>query len=286
MIAPLPDASATGARVLALDRISLNVRDLDAATLLYASHLGFEPDAPTELDPALARLLGARRVRTVRMRRGRQTLELTQTDPPGAPYLDAAEHAGRANDPWFQHCALVTDDMAGAYERVRTGPFTPISRDGPQALPGGIVAYKFRDPDGHPLELIAFPHGNPHTARGIDHTAIAVADPHASIAFYTGGLGLAVQARQINTGPAQDALDGLERVVVDVIALAPPEPAPHVELLGYRSPPRIPTAPPRQPRSSGHSHRVHRLERLSATTRRWRHSVAADARSGRARDPA
>ena len=40
--------------------------------------------------------------------------------------------------------------------------WTPISTSGPQLLPaasGGVSAFKFRDPEGHPLELIAFPPG-------------------------------------------------------------------------------------------------------------------------------
>jgi len=38
----------------------------------------------------------------------------------------------------------------------------PISQDGPQTLPpvdGSVRAWKFRDPDGHPLELLWFPPG-------------------------------------------------------------------------------------------------------------------------------
>ncbi len=62
---------------------------------------------------------------------------------------------------------------------------------GPQRLPdwnknaGGIRAFYFRDPDGHPLEILQFPadKGNPkwHDANGrlflgIDHTAIVISD--------------------------------------------------------------------------------------------------------------
>ena len=79
---------------------------------------------------------------------------------------------------------------------------------------------------------------DPQTAGGIDHSAISVADPARSIAFYTDRLGLAVQARQVNAGPAQDALDNLDNATVDVIALAPQSPAPHLKILGYRSPQR------------------------------------------------
>ena len=51
----------------------------------------------------------------------------------------------------------------GGYARLSAhAGWTTISTDGPQLLPassGGVTAYKFRDPEGHPLELIAFPPG-------------------------------------------------------------------------------------------------------------------------------
>jgi catechol 2,3-dioxygenase-like lactoylglutathione lyase family enzyme len=141
----------------------------------------------------------------------------------------------RSDDLWFQHCALVTNDIAAAYERLSAFPFTPISCHGPQRLPGGIVA-KFRDPDGHPLELIQFPQPDPRTAGGIDHSAICVADAERSIAIYIARLGLSLQERHVNRGPEQDALDNLDHVAVDVVALAAKSPAPHVEPLAYRTP--------------------------------------------------
>ena len=126
--------------------------------------------------------------------------------------------------------------MAAAYRRLQTHNVTPISRHGPQTLPGGVIAFKFRDPDHHPLELIQFPTADPVTAHGIDHSAISVADADRSIAFYAAALGLAVTARQVNTGPAQDALDNLDAVTVDVVALSPAIRSPHLELLAYRAP--------------------------------------------------
>ena len=210
---------------LRLDRVGLNVSDLPAAIAFYETALGFSAAA---IEPGDAALLGVASVRRAVLRRGRQCVELTQCSPPGAAYPDAS--AG--NDLWFQHCALATDDMAASYARLRAAAFTPISRDGPQALPGGVVAFKFRDPDGHPLELIQFPAADPATAGGIDHSAISVSDVGRSVAFYAAELGLHESARQVNTGPAQDALDGLAGVTVDVVALAPEVAAPHVELLG------------------------------------------------------
>jgi hypothetical protein len=49
-------------------------------------------------------------------------------------------------------------------------------------------------------------------------------------------LRLSLQSRQVNLGPAQDALDVLDHVSVDAAALAARFPVPHVELLAYRSP--------------------------------------------------
>ncbi len=214
-----------------LDRVGLNVGSVTDALRFYEEALGFTA-SPVRADPACAALLGVRTVQTARLQRGAQVIELTQCDPPGAPYPEGSH----SNDAWFQHCALVTGDMASAYARLCAFPFTPISRHGPVLLPGGITAFKFRDPDGHPLELIQFPRSDPLTEGGIDHSAIAVADVARSVAFYAGELGLVETARQVNKGPAQDALDGLDGVSVDVVALMAQVPAPHLELLCYRTP--------------------------------------------------
>lgn len=223
---------------LRLDRISLNVGDLQAATAFYTGALGFEATSERDADPVLARLLGARALRIVTLQRGGQRLELAASDPPGAAYPTNS----RSDALLFQHCALVTDDIGSAYDRLVRHRYTAISRCGPQALPGGIIAFKFRDPEGHPLELIQFPRPDPRTKRGIDHSAICISDPEASIAFYAARLGLTVQARQVNIGSAQESLDNLDEAAVEVISIVPECPAPHVELLGYR-PPRSRTAP-------------------------------------------
>ncbi|HET9817548.1 MAG TPA: VOC family protein [Rhodanobacteraceae bacterium] len=63
-------------------------------------------------------------------------------------------------DPWFQHCAIEVSDMDVACARVMQHGAVSITRGGPQTLPhstGSVIAFKFRDPDGHPLELIHFP---------------------------------------------------------------------------------------------------------------------------------
>ncbi len=214
-------------------RVSLTVSHLEDAAKFYTDALNFTAAGPAvNADQSWGTALAAGPFRTIQLRRGNQMLELANFATAGASYP-----AGSAsNDLWFQHCALATNDIAQAYAQLLEHRFTPISRNGPQPLPGGIVAFKFRDPDGHPLELIQFPQANAETAGGIDHSAIAVADAAASIAFYAQTLGLGVASKQVNTGPAQDAMDNLAGAEVDVVGLTPTHPAPHLELLGYRHP--------------------------------------------------
>ncbi len=234
--------------VLRLRCVGITVADLPRAQAFYQQALGFAPSSTAaETDPAWARLLGAENVRTARLRLGAQEIELTAFDPPGQPYPGGSTSA----DLWFQHIAVVTNDMAAAYDRVRRhGGATPITEGEPQRLPpeaGGVTAYKFRDPEGHPVELIQFPPGTGDAAwqharpgsvtLGYDHSAISVADANRSVAFYTGLLGMAQASRQVNSGPAQERLDGLPGDVVDVVALQPAAaPTPHIELLAYRTP--------------------------------------------------
>jgi len=236
------------ARALRLSRVGRTVADLSRAAAFYRDALGFTGGDAIEADPGWAEMLGGPgvRVRTCRLRLGRQEMELAEFDPPGAPYPSDSTAA----DLWFQHIAIVTSDMDAAYQRLMAHGAIAISRNGPQLLPpstGRVRAFKFRDPDGHPLELIQFPLGTgdpvwqePASGAltiGFDHSALSIADAARSIGFYTGVLGFALASQQVNTGPEQDRLDGLAGVAVDVVALRPMRaPTPHVELLGYRTP--------------------------------------------------
>ncbi|HET7402037.1 MAG TPA: VOC family protein [Usitatibacter sp.] len=223
-------------------RVSLTVSRLDAAERFYCAALGFERVTVGE---PVAYAFGRMRAQHVVLRLGQQEIELVAFDPPGAPYPPHSTSA----DAWFQHFAIVVDDMARAHAHlVAHGGFTPITLGGPQTLPantGGVAAFKFRDPDGHPLELLHFPAlMRPPAWRarrgglflGIDHSAIVVADCGASRAFYE-SLGLTVGGHSLNTGDEQARLDALDAPVVEVLALHPAaEPTPHVELLAYRAP--------------------------------------------------
>ena len=225
---------------------ALATTDLGRLTRFYRDVLGFAahgPDMP--IDDGEIELLGLsgpgrRQVLSL----GEQMLWIDQFEQAGRPY----PVYGDAASLWFQHLALVVDDMHHTYGRLRD--ITPISHGGPQLLPvssGGVQAFKFRDPDGHPLELLQFPDGKTPDAwrrrirldrqigLGIDHSAISVADADASAAFYK-ALGLGVGERTLNEGRAQQGLDGLPGVEVEVVPMRPHGGTPHLELLGYRTP--------------------------------------------------
>ena len=221
--------------------VSLTVSDLETAAAFYTEALGFEIVEPAAEDPAMARLLGSRQLVTLRLQRGQQQLELASFDPPGRPYP-----GGRSsNDLWFQHCALVDKrhgprllPPARVFLRADFAQWSADAAGRDRSPTNSVIRTRIR------WKLIQFADANPATAAGIDHSAIVVADADRSMAFYN-GLGLTVQARQVNTGPAQDALDDLEGTLVDVVALAPQVTSPHLELLGYRAPIGMPNRPTR-----------------------------------------
>ncbi|WP_158744523.1 VOC family protein [Acidisphaera sp. L21] len=220
-----------------ITRFNLVTQDLERLVAFYRSVLGMAPIgteeavAPSEM--ALLGLSGAGRRQ--RLAAGGQHLAIDQFTAPGRPYPETGDAASLC----FQHLALVVVDIAAAFARL--GDATPISINGPQQLPessGGVRAFKFRDPDGHPLEFLQFPgHSDRSEAliRRIDHSAISVADVDESAAFYA-NLGLSPGPRTLNQGPEQERLDALPAVQVDVAPMNPRNPSPHLELLGYRTP--------------------------------------------------
>jgi catechol 2,3-dioxygenase-like lactoylglutathione lyase family enzyme len=231
--------------VQTLLRIERNTADIARAIAFHRDALGFRVDDGNAAAPAWTLLPGLcdAAPRCARLSLGVQTLVLAEF-PNAAPY----PQDGASNDASFQHCAIVVDDMDAACARVMRHGATPITQDGPQTLPpstGSVTAFKFRDPDGHPLELIAFPPGtgdpawqSPRTrgpTLGIDHSAIGVADVDRSILFHE-LLGLHVAGRGVNRGIEQQRLDDLADVEVDVVALEGTARTPHLELLGYRHP--------------------------------------------------
>lgn len=226
--------------------VSRTVPDLDAAARFYRDALGFEAGGTAvEVSEADKQLLDVNDGQVFRldMDLGQQHLTLLQFAPAGQPYPAGST----ASDLWFQHCAVVVGDMGRAHAQVMKAGALPISDGGPQHLPantGGVTAFKFRDPFGHPWELLALPPGVGDPAwqepslsllRGIDHTAIAVSVQEASHGFYVDTLGLSKAGQTHNRGVAQTRLDAVPDDDVDVLALNPEHAPPHLELLAYRT---------------------------------------------------
>ncbi len=230
---------------LAIRRLSFNAADLGRAGAFYAA-LGFTPveTGPVGTDDLAMLGLPASRASRLRMRLGAQEVEFLAFDPPGRPYPPGST----SSDLWFQHIAIAVGDMREAHLRLMAaGGATPITEGGPQHLPpntGGVTAFKFRDPDGHPLEFLAFPPGvgDPAWQKpsggspfvGIDHTAISVGDLDRSRAYYE-ALGFRQSSHSLNRGPEQQRLDDVTGDVADVVGLSLAAPTPHLELLAYRT---------------------------------------------------
>jgi catechol 2,3-dioxygenase-like lactoylglutathione lyase family enzyme len=231
--------------VTALAAVALVTPDVEGLSRFYQAALGFVvADARTLAGDGFEARIGAPgSARAVFLRLGGQTLELLQFDRPGEPYPAGVG----GNDLRFQHFAVVVSDMAAAWSRLQgVAGWTPISQGGPVRLApasGAVTAFKFRDPNGHPVELLAFPadtapaawRGGHTLCLGIDHSAISVDDARRSSDFYE-GLGLTVSSRSHNVGAEQSRLDGLADAEAEVVALSPLTLTPHVELLAYRRP--------------------------------------------------
>jgi catechol 2,3-dioxygenase-like lactoylglutathione lyase family enzyme len=239
------NSTVATAHVERLARVGVNSSNIDRLADFYcrAFDCAIE-DRQRHSGSEMGRLMGVRGgAQSLRLRLGVTTLELLQFDEPGRPYRTDFS----ASDSDFQHFAIVVADMDDAYGRLgQVSGWTALSTAGPQQLPassGGVRAFKFRDPDGHPLELLSFPaerapapwkeHDPKRMFLGIDHSAIAVAQLERAIQYYE-NLGLRVSTRAVNQGVEQQRLDGISDAIVDVIGLALQVPTPHVELLHYR----------------------------------------------------
>lgn len=231
----------------------------------YAA-LGFTISDPHPIGADEMAMLGIAGVGTRwPMRLGKAAVELDCYAQSGRAYPNGADAASIC----FQHLALVTDDAETAWSRALSAGAPLISDAGPVTLPrssGGVTAVKFRDPEGHPLELLSFPNAlekgwGGSGMLGIDHSAIVVSDRAASEAFYTAH-GLSCGDATLNQGSEQAALDGLESPVADVVPMMPAAAPPHVELLHYH-------------RRSGASSEPVAVNDVAATRIVWHHGPPA-----------
>lgn len=244
-------ANTVFARALVLDSFALTVADLDRSVAFYENALRFRKVSErTIVDRNYDYVTGVfgTRLRTAVLQLGDETIQLEQfISPAGRPIpVDS-----RSNDLWFQHFAVVVSDMERAHQHVQKFDVQSIS-SAPQTIPesnraaAGIKAWKFRDPDGHPLELLWFPPGKGSAKwqgagerlfLGIDHSAITVSSTERSTAFYRDLIGFEVVGGGVNTGPTQEQLDNAFGAVVRITGLRPERPeGPGLEFLQYVTP--------------------------------------------------
>ncbi len=227
-------------KVQKISSVRLNVADLNRSLAFYTQALGFEPIADLTVGKEHDRL------RTATLALGDERIRLVQ-------YLDRSGTEiptdSRSNDCWFQHLAIVVSDMARAYQQLCEFSIVAIST-APQTIPienhaaAGIQAFKFTDPDRHPLELLCFPPAQgpakwQQTDRlflGIDHTAIVVANTAQSLEFYQEQLGMQIDGGSFNWRETQARMDDLPEARVWITALRPSQGGMGIELLDYVSP--------------------------------------------------
>jgi catechol 2,3-dioxygenase-like lactoylglutathione lyase family enzyme len=231
--------------------VGFTVSDMEQSIAFYHDVLTFKPVSDVEVDgPEYDQLYGVFgvRARVVRMQLGAQQIELLQFISP--PDLRPIPVPSYSHDLWFQHVAIVVRDMEAAWAQLRKHHVRQISPR-PQTIPisnvgaAGIKAIKFRDPDGHNLELLWFPEGkgNPVWKKpgtnlflGIDHTAMTVRSTENSLKFYRDLLGLTVAGGTVNMGMEQEHLDSLPSARAHVTGLTSKMSPPGVEFLEYERP--------------------------------------------------
>ncbi|MCP9828714.1 lactoylglutathione lyase [Synechococcus sp. L2F] len=244
-----------------IEAVAITCASAERSAAFFCASLGFIRLAEERVEGGpQAALFGLPqgRLQRVQLGLGEERLDLIEVlDPgpgqrPGRPLPPDS----RSCDLWFQHLCLVTADLAASHARLQpllaAGAITSVSA-APQRLPewntaaAGIWAFKFRDPDGHNLELLQFPDGKGdprwHRPRpagasellGIDHSAIAIADTARSRAFYSELLGLTALPSGENSGLEQDRLDGLSEVRVQITPLRCAA-GMGIETLGYLPP--------------------------------------------------
>lgn len=214
-----------------VESVGMTVSDLDRSVDFYTRVLTFQKVSQIE--------------GRARLQLGAEFLELTQYATKGRQ----APGDSRSNDRWFQHVAIIVSDMDQAYRILQNNHVERVSPR-PQRLPdwnknaGGIQAFYFKDPDGHPLEILSFPDGkgNPkwHVPTdklflGIDHTAIVISNTDASLRFYRDRLGLQVAGESENYGVEQERLNNVPGAHLRITALRG-DSGPGIEFLEYLAP--------------------------------------------------
>ena len=232
-----------------VDAINMTVANMDRSVSFYSQVLDFEKVSDIEVaGESYEHLEGVfgLRMRVVRLRLGDEFIELTEYLAPRGKPVPVDAHS---NDRSFQHVAIIVSDMDRAYQRLRQNKVEYAS-SGPQRLPdwnrnaAGIEAFYFKDPDGHPLEILHFPadkgqdkwrHSGNNLFLGIDHTAIVVDNTDDSLKFYRDLLGMRVAGESENYGTEQEHLNNVFGAHLRITALRSAS-GPGIELLEYLAP--------------------------------------------------
>ena len=247
--APIPAMAPRPVMTRAVVSVALTVSNLDRSVGFYTGLLGFQVAGERELARSATEALtgvGGTRLRQVVLQLGEERLVLQQfLDRPGR----AAPRDMHSNDGWFQHVAIIVRNMDSAYAILAMARVEHVS-PAPQTLPAtipaaaGIRAFYFRDPDGHPLEILSFPpdkglakwHGT-HGSQflGIDHTAIVIGSTELSLAFYQQLLGIMPRGESTNVGMEQERLNNVPGVRLHITGLRA-DLGPGIEFLEYQKP--------------------------------------------------
>lgn len=247
---PAGIARAESAPLDSVASVAITVQDAARSTAFFRDVLGFtvasqEKTVGARWAPS-ATGLGPATVELVHLELGGTRVDLADwVDREGAAYPADS----RSNDLWYEHVGIAVSDMKAAVARLEAAGVRPIS-EAPQVLPAsnpgsaGIEVYCFRDPDGHPMELVHYPKGK-GDARwqapghgvflGVDHVALVVSDLDESVKFYAGRLGMSLAWRGDHSGPEQQGLFGVPGASLRVAGLREKH-GPAVELLQYLEP--------------------------------------------------
>jgi len=236
-------------KVTAIKSIGITVQDMNRSLPFYEKVFHFKlvsnDTIQSEEYSSLVNVKNAV-VHLVKLKLGDEQIELIDfIYPEGKGYPEDSH----SNDLWFQHIAIITSNMDSAYAWLKSNNIKNISVE-PQRLPdwnknaGGIKAFYFQDPDGHPLEILEFPpdKGNAKWHKksdqlflGIDHTAIAVSNTDESLKFYRDVLGMEVGGESENYGIEQARLNNVEGAHLMITGLHS-DFGPGVEFLNYLQP--------------------------------------------------
>ena len=104
-----------------VNKVSITVSDIDEAVAFYTNVLSFEHTKTDVFEgKAIQRLFGIRdrklKVEVARLQLGSDEIELMEFH--SSKKGRAIPHDSKSNDLWFQHIAIVVNDMDKAYEQV------------------------------------------------------------------------------------------------------------------------------------------------------------------------